>query len=70
MTRASGKNTASNHPVVLSLRPVSTDGGDPPTLQEPAAGHKSVRVKVPARAGEEKASVVFEMVCKGHGHIQ
>jgi hypothetical protein len=70
MARASGKNTASNHPIVLSLRPVSTDGGDPPTLQEPAAEHKSVRVKVPARAGEEKTSVVFELVCKGHGHIQ
>jgi len=70
MTRASGKNTASNHPVVLSLRPTSSDSGALPSLSEPAAEHKSVRVKVPARAGEEKTSVVFELVCKGHGHIQ
>jgi len=70
MTGASGKNTASNHPVVLSLRPASSDSGAFPSLNEPAAEHKTVRVKVPARSGQEKTSVVVELVCKGHGHIQ
>jgi hypothetical protein len=70
MAKASGKDTASAHPVVLSLRPVSSDAGEFPKLNEPAADHKSVRVKVPAKAGEEKTSIVFELVYKGHGHIQ
>ena len=70
MTKASGKDTSSNHPVILSLRPASSDSGDLPKLNEPAADHKSVRLKVPAKAGAEKTSVVFELVYKGHGHIQ
>ena len=70
MTKASGKDTASGHPVVLSLRPVSSDTGDFPKLNEPTAEHKSVRVKVPGKAGDEKTSIVFELVYKGHGHIQ
>src|SRR5438093_4160389 len=70
MTKASGKDTSSNHPVVLSLRPASSDSGDLPKLNEPAADPKSVRLKVPAKAGAEKTSVVFELVYKGHGHIQ
>ena len=70
MTKASGKDTASGHPIVLSLRPASSDSGDLPKLNEPAAEHKSVRVKVPAKAGEEKSGIVLELVYKGHGHIQ
>ena len=70
MAKASGKDTASGHPIILSLRPVSSDGGDFPKLNEPVAEHRSVRVKVPAKSGEEKTSIVFELVYKGHGHIQ
>src|SRR2546430_9460642 len=70
MTKASGKDTASGHPIVLSLRPVSPDTGDFPKLDEPAVDHKGVRVKVPGKAGDEKTSIVFELVYKGHGHIQ
>ncbi|TMP99090.1 MAG: hypothetical protein E6L09_10285 [Verrucomicrobia bacterium] len=70
MTKASGKDTSSNHPVVLSLRPASSESGDLPKLNEPAPDHKSVRLKVPAKAGPEKTSVVFDLVYKGHGHIQ
>ena len=44
--------------------------GDLPKLNEPATDHKSVRIKVPGKAGAEKASIVFELVYKGHGHIQ
>jgi len=70
MAKASGKETASGHPMVLSLRPVSADGAGLPKLNEPAAGHKSVRVNLGAKAGDEKTSIVFELVCQGHGHIQ
>jgi len=70
MAKASGKDTSSNHPIILSLRPTASDSGDLPKLNEPATDHKSVRVKVPAKSGDEKTSVVFELVYKGHGHIQ
>ena len=70
LAKASGKETASGHPMVLSLRPTSADGAGLPKLNEPAAGHKSVRVSLGAKAGEEKTAIVFELVCQGHGHIQ
>ena len=70
MAKASGKDTASGHPVVLSLRPASSHSGDLPKLDQPAVDHRSVRVKVPAKAGEEKTDIVFDLVYKGHGHIQ
>src|SRR5207245_1545972 len=64
MAKASGKETASGHPVVLSLRPASSGNGDVPKLTEPVAEHKSVRVTVPAKAGDEKANIAFELVYK------
>lgn len=68
LVKASGKETATGHPVILSLRPASSDGGDAPKLNAPAPEHKSVRVKVPARIGEEKTSLTFEIVYEGKGH--
>ena len=70
VVKASGKSTASGHPLILSLRPAAADGTIP-RLTEPASEHKAVRVKVPAKAGaDEKADLVFDLVYKGHGHIQ
>jgi hypothetical protein len=68
LVKASSKETATEHPVILSLRPASSDAGEMPKLNEPAPEHKSVRVKVPAKAGEEKTSLVFEIVYEGKGH--
>ncbi|MCI0534661.1 MAG: hypothetical protein L0Z50_05485 [Verrucomicrobiales bacterium] len=70
LVKTSGKETASGHPTVLSLRPPASDTGDFPKLNVPAAEHKSVRVKVPARIGDggEQASAIFEVVCEGMGH--
>lgn len=65
LVKASGKETATGHPVVLSLRPASSAGGELPKLNEPAPEHKSVRVKLPAKAGGEKTSLVFELVYQG-----
>jgi len=72
MFKASGKDTATGHPVVLSLRPAAADEGDVPKLQEPAADHKSVRVKLPAKAVDkgEPTGLVFELVYQGHGKTQ
>ena len=68
VVKASSKETATDHPVILSVRPPSSPDGDAPKLFEPAPEHKSVRVKVPARFGDEKTAVVFEIVYEGKGH--
>src|SRR5258708_15162940 len=39
MAKASGKETASGHPMVLSLRPASADAAGLPQLNQPAAPH-------------------------------
>jgi hypothetical protein len=68
LVKASSRETATDHPVILSLRPPSSTDGDAPKLCEPAPEHKSVRVKVPATFGDEKTSLVFEVVYEGKGH--
>jgi hypothetical protein len=68
LVKASSKETATEHPVILSLRPASSEAGESPKLNAPAPEHKSVRVKIPAKAGEEKMSLTFEIVYEGKGH--
>jgi len=68
LVKASSKETSTDHPVILSLRPASSDQGDLPQLTTPAPDHKSVRVKVPAKAASEKAEITFEVVYEGKGH--
>ena len=68
LVKASSKETSTDHPVILSLRPASSDAGDTPQLAEPAPEHKTVRVKVPSSAGGEKTSIAFEIVYEGKGH--
>ncbi|MBI4662735.1 MAG: hypothetical protein HY735_28305 [Verrucomicrobia bacterium] len=69
LVRASRKDTANDHPIILSLRPPSSTDGDLPKLSEPAPEHKSVRVKISARvAGTgEESSLIFELVFQGKG---
>lgn len=70
LVKASSKETSSDHPRILSLRPASTDEGDMPGLNDPLPDHKSVRVKVPGKivGKDEKNSLVFEIVYRGMGH--
>ena len=69
LVKTSSKETASDHPRILSLRPASTENDVAPKLNEPAPEHKSVRVKVPAKVSSgEPAAVGFEIVYKGKGH--
>ena len=69
MVKASGKETPTGHPIVLSLRPVSSGDAESPKLTEPAPDQKCLRIKVPAKAPDtdQPASVVFELVYKGKG---
>ena len=48
--------------------PASSDPGDVPQLNTPAPEHKSIRVRVPAKAGDEKVNIAFEIVYVGKGH--
>jgi len=68
LVKASSKETATDHPLILSLRPAATGEGELPKLNEPATEHKSVRVKIPAKAGAEKTDLMFEVVYEGKGH--
>lgn len=71
VTKASGKLTPSGHPLIISLRPVSGDAGKTPTLTEPAAEHKAVRLSLSGKGpGGEKVELPFDLVYEGHGHIQ
>ena len=65
LVKASSKETSTDHPVILSLRPVTSEEGEFPKLNQPAPDHKSVRVKVPASTGGEKTGIVFEIVYSG-----
>ena len=67
LVKASAKTASEDHPVILSLRPASADGGDLPILNAPAPDHKSIRLAVPAKAGAEKTTLVFEIVYEGKG---
>lgn len=65
MVKASSKGTSTDHPLILSLRPVADGGGTLPSLTEPKPAHKSVRVRVPGKSGQSKAELIFELVFEG-----
>jgi hypothetical protein len=67
MLKASGKGTATGHPVVLSLRPVSSDSRETPTITRPAPGHEAIKIKLPAKlsGAEQETAIVFELVYQG-----
>jgi hypothetical protein len=71
MVKASGKDTSTGHPIVLSLRPASSGDAESPKLTEPAPEQKCVRIKIPAKApdADQPTNIVFELVYKGKGKI-
>jgi hypothetical protein len=66
MVRASGRETPTEHPVVLSLRPAS-QAKEAPELAEPAPEHRAIRIKLPARVpdAEQSEDVGFDLVIEG-----
>jgi hypothetical protein len=68
LVKTSGKGTPTEHPVVLSLRPMASFEGDFPQLSEPAPDHKSLQVKTSAHASAP-SEVAFEIVVKGKGKM-
>jgi len=67
LVNTSGKETSTDHPMVISLRPVNSAEGEFPKLATPAPEHKSVRVKIPGK-GADTSPVVFDIVYEGKGH--
>jgi len=67
LVKASSKETSTDHPMVISLRPATSEEGDFPKLNEPAPEHKSIRLKIPAKASgsDQKTSLAFELVYQG-----
>ena len=70
LTRASAKKTASEHPMIMSLRPVKEKPAAIPALTKPASEHQAIVVSAPAKteAGDE-AELIFEVVIEGHGKL-
>ena len=67
LVNTSSKETSTDHPMVISLRPVNSAEGEFPKLATPAPEHKSVRVKIPGKGGDT-APVVFDIIYEGKGH--
>ena len=67
LVNTSSKETSTDHPMVISLRPVSSAEGEFPKLATPAPEHKSVRVKIPGK-GADSSPVVFDIIYEGKGH--
>ena len=65
LVKASGKESATGHPFILSLWPVEKNEGTDPRITEPADHHKGLRVTLPAQANNENVSLVFNLIIEG-----
>lgn len=70
VTEASKKDTATEHPVVVSLRPGDTAEATEAELRAPLDEHKSVLLTLPATLPDDKKTVLsFELVYEGMGEL-
>ena len=70
VTEASKEDTATEHPVVISLRPGDKAEKATPEIREPLDEHKSVLLTVPAELPDGKsATLSFELVYEGMGEL-
>ena len=71
LVKASSLDTVSDHPVILSLRPVDGDEGTSASLQEPAPDHHALRVHASGAVdgNEERHPVVFDIVFEGYAEF-
>lgn len=69
LEEASLEDTASAHPVNMSLRPVDSAEGEFPRLTEPDEETKAMAIKLTGKSSEGKHPLVFELVYKGHGEL-
>jgi hypothetical protein len=70
VTEASQEDTATEHPVIISLRPGDQAEAAPVEIREPAEEHKSLALTVPAATPDGKTIVLsFELVYEGMGEM-
>ncbi len=70
VTEASKADTATEHPVVISLRPGDKTEVTAPEIREPLDEHKSVLMTVPATLPDgKKTTLSFEVVYEGMGEL-
>lgn len=70
LTKASAKNTASEHPMIMSLRPVKKKPSEVPSLAESAPEHKGIVVTASGISeGGKKVELIFEVVFEGIGEL-
>lgn len=67
LTRASSKTSATDHPMILSLYPVSAADAETPSVHEPAPEHKAIRLSIPTvtAEGKEAGAITFDLVVEG-----
>ena len=68
---ASGADTFSGHPIILSLRPASSEDGDIPAVHQPAPEHEGVRLALEGsvKGADESPKVILDLVVKGKGYL-
>ncbi len=71
LVKKSSSDTISDHPVILSLRPVDGESGKLPSLTEPARHHHALRVELLGKVKESEmtASVKFDLVFDGYAEF-
>ncbi len=67
LVKASSKTSATDHPMILSLFPVSSTDGEIPSVHEPAPEHEAIRLSLPATNpdGSTASPVVFDLIVAG-----
>lgn len=71
MTRASSRDTASQHPMIMSLRPVKEKPAEIPAITEPVPEHHCIVVSTEGKTADadEASEIIFEIVVEGVGEI-
>ena len=67
LVKASSRETATDHPVIFSLRPAENDSSKLPAITKPADDHLAVRLAIPASVEgvTGQMSLVFDLVIEG-----
>ncbi|MDA7510355.1 hypothetical protein N8633_00820 [bacterium] len=67
LVKASSKTSATDHPMILSLFPVTQSDAVTPSIHEPAPEHEAIRLSIPSKSqdGKNAGSVVFDLVVAG-----
>ena len=71
MTQASAKETSSEHPMVMSLRPLKEKPATVPVVTEPAPDHRSLVIVMTGKpdGADQPSELVLAIVFEGTGKI-